>query len=253
MTRQDIYDKVQVFLVDNAAAPSAWRAGLVRTLTDELEAAGCDRSRYWTLTMRHPALLRKSAKRFSIGDILADFIMNVDEVAERSAEYPVHGPEREFREESKRMACESLLRTERAEEYAPGTVYEDTFTVNNPVESALFDVPPNMSAEELRGELTAIQRHPDDFIARYADNGAWNREDTVRQRTALEVRAAIVRLDMRRVRVCAVCGNAFYSHKPQYGRVKVCDVMPHRKRRLYSVCEVARDNELARIRKQKAS
>ncbi|MEC0167476.1 hypothetical protein, partial [Paenibacillus graminis] len=146
-----------------------------------------------------------------------------------------------------------LLRSDCAEGYAPGTVYEDTFTANNPVESALFDAPPNMTADELRGELTAIQRHPDDFIARYADGSAWNRDETVKQRTAVEVRAAVVRLDMRRVRVCAVCGNAFYSHKPQYGRVKVCDVMPHRKRPRFSVCEVARDNELARIRKHKVA
>lgn len=253
MTRKDIYEKVQKFLVENADAPSVWRAGLVRTLTDELDAAGCDHARYWTLTMRHPALLRKSAKQFSIGDILADFIMNIDEVAERSAEYPVHGPEREYRQEEQRMTRELLLRSERAEGYAPGTVYEDTFAVSNPVESALFDALPNMTADELRAELTAIQRHPDDFIARYADGSVWNRAESRKWRTPADVREAIERLDMRRIRVCAVCGNAFYSHSPQYGRVKACDVMPHLKRREMSACQVAQDNALALLRKRKAA
>lgn len=252
ITRQEIYDKVKAFIIDNKDAPTAWRSELVRKLTDELEAVGCDRGRYWTLTMRHPALLRKSAEQFSIGDILADYIMNIDEVEERSAEYPVHGPEREFREEVKRTARESLLRTERGEDYEPGTVYEDTFNKSKPVEDALFEPCPNMTADELRTELADIQRNSADFVQRYANGSAWNREDTQKKRTPANVRDAVMRLDLRRIRLCTVCGNAFYAHSPQYGRVKVCDVVAHLKRRDMSVCQVARDNALNLMRKRSA-
>ncbi|NJJ38402.1 hypothetical protein [Paenibacillus apii] len=252
ITRQEIYDKVKSFIIEHKDAPTAWRPELVRTLTDELAAAGCDRSRYWSLTMRHPALLRKSAKQFSIGDILADYIMNIDEVAERSAEYPVHGPEREYRDANRREAYESLLRTDRGEDYEPGTVYEDAFNSGNPVESVLFDAAPNMTAEELRGELASIQRSPADFVQRYADGGDWNRRDSEKKRTPANVLDAIQALDLRRVKACIVCGNAFYSHSPQPGRVKVCDIMPHPQQKGKFVCQVTRDNALALLRKRAA-
>ncbi|MNN01060.1 hypothetical protein D3C81_1136670 [compost metagenome] len=245
LSKKEVFGKIQRFVIEHKHAPTTWRSELVRQLTDELSAAGCPQSAYWTLKMRHPALLRKSAKLHTIGDILADFIMNIDEVAERRAEYPVHGPEREYREDIKRVACESSLVTERTEEYEAGTVLEVTFNVGNPVETALFGESVDMTAAELTARLTEIQRNPDGFINGYADGSAWNRKETVKRRTPENVREAIRRLDMRRVRTCLVCKNAFYSHSKQPGRAKICDIAPHPDKPGKYVCQVKRDQMLA--------
>ncbi|MDU7472109.1 MAG: hypothetical protein E7L01_01930 [Paenibacillus macerans] len=253
MTRKETYEAVQKFLIENKDTPTAWRAELVRQFTDELFEKGCPRLAFWTWRMANPALLRKGAPHQTIGDILADYIMNIREIPERKAEYPVHGPEFEYRGALRRQALESQLLTERPDEGDPEErgIYEDTFITDRPVESALFDETVTMAAEHLIGMLSQIKRNPESFIRKYANGGAWNRDNTVKRRTPENVRAAIEALDMRRVRTCVVCGNAFYSHSPQPGRVKLCEIMVHPQFKAKFFCQVERDRALAVLRKHK--
>lgn len=253
MTRKETYEAVQKFLIENKDTPTAWRAELVRQFTDELFEKGCPRLAFWTWRMAHPALLRKGAPHQTIGDILADYIMNIREIPERKAEYPVHGPEFEYRGALRRQALESQLLTERPDEGDPEErgIYEDTFITDRPVESALFDETVTMAAEHLIGMLSQIKRNPAAFIWKYADGSAWNRSNTVKRRTAENVRAAIEALDMRRVRTCVFCGNAFYSHSKQPGRVKLCDIMVHPQYKKKYFCKVERNRALSLIGKRK--
>ncbi|WP_427052378.1 hypothetical protein [Paenibacillus sp. TC-CSREp1] len=255
-SKTEVLKKIQEFVIEHKDAPSAWRPELVRQLTDELEQGGVQRQLYWMWKMRHPSLLKKSAAYQTIGDILADFIMNIGEVAEREVEYPVRGAEKAYREEVRSNGREVLLRFERSElnpDYQPrGTVFEDAIPQTNSVEDVLYGERTDMSEEELTGILTSVKQHPREFIGQYADGSPWNRETVDKRRSAENIGEALARIDMRRVRVCKVCGNAFYSHSAQPGRVKVCDILLHYKQKPKSVCQVERDRLLAKIRKVKA-
>ncbi|MNW56148.1 hypothetical protein D3C74_338520 [compost metagenome] len=83
------------------------------------------------------------------------------------------------------------------------------------------------------------------FVLKYADGSAWSREDSIKRRTTENVRQAIERIDIRRVRMCEVCGNAFYSHSAQPGRVKMCDIMVHPQHKKKYFCQVERNRTLA--------
>lgn len=253
MTRKEARKAVWEFIVKNSDTPTSWRAELVRQFTDELFEKGCPRLAFWTWKMTHPALIRKGAPHQTIGDILADYIMNIREIPERKAEHPVHGPEHNHREALKRSALESQLLTERPgeDDSVEIVVYEDTFITDRPVEAALFDEPATMTGDELIGHLTRIQRNPEAFIQKYADGSAWNRENTIKRRTPENVRLAIDTLNFRRVRTCVFCGNAFYSHSKQPGRVKLCEIMIHPLDKTKFFCQKERDRALAVIRKHK--
>jgi hypothetical protein len=256
ITKTEVLKKIQEFVIEHKAAPTAWRPELVRQLTDELEQGGVEQRLYWMWKMRHPSLLKKSAAYQTIGDILADFIMNIGEVAEREVEYPVRGAEKTYREEVRSNGRDVLLRFERSElnpDYQPrGTVFEDAIPHTNSVEDALYGESMDMSEGELTGLLTAVKKEPREFIVQYADGGPWNRETVDKRRSTENVGEALARVDLRRVRVCKVCGNAFYTHSAQPGRVKVCDILPHYKQKPKSICQVERDRLLAKIRKVKA-
>ncbi|GIP54746.1 hypothetical protein [Paenibacillus vini] len=252
MTRKEARKAVWEFIVKNSDTPTAWRAELVRQFTEDLFAKGCPRLAFWTWKMTHPALIRKGAAHQTIGDILADYIMNVREVPERKEEFPVSGPERNHREALKRRALESRLLTERPDEGDPIEIgiYEDTFITDRPVEAALFDESVAMTGDELIGRLTRIKRHPEAFIRTYADGSAWNRENTVKRRTPENVRLAINTLNYRRVRTCVFCGNAFYSHSKQPGRVKMCEIMVHPQYKEKYFCQVERNRAQTKFNKQ---
>lgn len=171
--KADVLKKIQDFVIQNNEAPTAWRSELVRNLTDELESEGVTRALYWMWRMRHPSLLRKSAAYQTIGDILADFIMNVGEVAERLSEYPVRGAEKRYREEVRSNERELLLRYDRSDhdsDYCPrGTIFADSIAMTNSVEDVLFFERTDMTAEELTEMLASTQRDPSDVIEQYAD------------------------------------------------------------------------------------
>lgn len=252
--KEDALKKIQNFIIENKDVPTAWRSELVRGLTEELESEGFEPALYTLWKMKHPALLRKGATPQTIGEILADFILNISEVAERKVEYPVLGPERAHRNEKRREARELLIRFEREDDsdyQPPGTVYEDAFVDDNPVEDQLFGERCEMSAEELTDRLETIKRSPSAFIGKYADGTEWNRETPDKRRTIGNVAAAINGIDIRRVKMCLVCGNAFYSHSKQPGRVKVCDIIIHLEFKPKTQCQVTRDKALAILRKRK--
>lgn len=263
--QEDVIRKVARFLIDNAGASIENRIRLVTTLAEEILSditeAGGDRDRLCVWKMRHPELMKKSdASLYTISDVLADFIMDIDQVAERAAEYPVSNAERSYREEAKRNKKEKSLILDEDESdaesgwpkaFKPGCVSESALTLDNPVERTLFGERRDMSAEELASELSAIQRKPAKFIRRYADGNAWNRQDSIRRRTAENVAEAIERLELRRVRSCTVCGNGFYVHSRRVGGQKICDVMPHPRKKTVTFCQYEQDKALSRRRSQR--
>lgn len=265
--KSDITKRVAEFVIENKRVARDERPELVRILTEEIVLqiveAGGDRDRLGVWEMRHPDLLKKKgARMYSIADVLADYIMDIDQVDEHYAEYPVYNAEKEYRDNKEREKTEVSLILDKESEgndggewpakKAKGVISENSITHNNSIEDVLFDGI-SMSAKELAANLTQIKKRPDAFIRRYADGSAWNRTNDSKRRTPINVRHAIERIELRRVRKCVVCGNGFYSHSKQPGRQNACDVMNHPKNKKMSVCQHTRDRMLSRERNRRTN
>lgn len=264
--KSDITKRVAKFIIENKHATRNERAELVRVLTEEILGqiveAGGDRDRLSIWMMRHPDLLKKNARMYSVADVLADFIMDIDQVDEHYAEYPVYNAEKEYRDNKEREQLEMSLILDKESEgndggewptkKAKGVISENSITPDNSIEDVLFD-DSSMSAKELAAKLTRIKERPDAFIRKYADGSAWNRTNGSKRRTPINVRHAIERIEVRRVRECIVCGNGFYSHSKQPGRQNTCDVMNHPKNKKMSVCQHTRDRMLSRERNRRTN
>jgi hypothetical protein len=242
--RNAAIQKVIGFLTEHKDAPREIRGELARELTDQLlEKDGCTPVDLQTWTMLHPDLIRKSsARRYGILEVLADFILDVDMIAERSAEYPITNAEADLYRDKKRKRHERyLILDEHVSESdpdappPPGTIYEHAFNTGNPVEAALFNVQPSgqMTVEALRDLIRKIKTNPEPYVRKYADGSAWNADRPEKRRTKRAVRAAIRALDERRVRTCRVCRNGFYSRNGRF----VCDVVRSREDPSKSLCD----------------
>ncbi|WP_025717899.1 hypothetical protein [Paenibacillus sp. 1-18] len=86
------------------------RVMIVDVVTSTLLAAGRSRKKLAAQAYRHPMTRRKNyLSRFSILEILADFIIKADMVAERTASHPVKNADAEFYREQQRKKHEISL------------------------------------------------------------------------------------------------------------------------------------------------
>lgn len=166
----------------------------------------------------HPATrLKQKARKCTVAEILADYIMGVSANAEKGEVYPVESPDKAVRGEFKRKEVERALIFEydyddHILEAMSGdhTITEWALGLDNSVEAQLFANVPQ-TVVDFRRELERVKANPLRYATKFEALG-YNRAETVRR---------IRRLDMKRVRECVVCGNAFYAHDT---RRVICDM-----------------------------
>jgi hypothetical protein len=243
---------VHEFWRTHANAPPAWRNQLVEQFLADLTEKGVNLT---APIMRHPKTYRKSFRRYSVLDIMADFLLDVDQVAERSQDYPVWNAEKALREERRQQKSElSIIFDEELDdnydEYTRPPSYsilEHAFNKRNPIEELFFAEPRADTVEELTQLITEVKANEDYYVNKYADpNKPWNQTITDKKRTAKNVRKAIRSLDVTRVRECRVCGGAFYAHDR---RRWICDVQPYPRVKRLSCCEYKNLRNQQEIRK----
>ncbi|SFP99310.1 hypothetical protein [Salibacterium halotolerans] len=181
-------------------------------------------------TMRHPKLTKKGAESELI-NVITDYLLDVDQVAERSEDYPVYNAETEWRQEGARKENERTLMLdgeagdmdeEWPAAFDPYSINEDKMAhaLDNPVEDELFPKDNASDPDSLIALIDTAKQNP----RKYA-GGSRGAES--------EVRVKIRRLDTDRVRVCECCGQAYYAHDLKQ---KYCDVMRSFKQPAFSHC-----------------
>jgi len=189
--------------------------------------------------MMHPDTKRKDFKRSrSIADIMADFILDISQVDERKQEYPIENAEKAFRENLKRQKLERSIvfqsESDRdsgrlGEDYRtpPYSVEEYTFNTRNPIEDRLFKEDKAETVEALSEKIFHVKKFREFYVATYSD------EMPEKGRNRKDVRVAIKKLDLTKVKMCRTCGGSFYAH--YRGRID-CDIQQDNIKNL-STCE----------------
>ncbi|KAB2332927.1 hypothetical protein [Bacillus mesophilum] len=168
--------------------------------------------------IRHPATRKRERSRScTVADVLADFIMRVDQVAERQQEYPVTNPDRSVRDDRDRMQKErSIFFQYEMDAMVEGDVMPSGLVTelqlaDDSIEDILFaEVAPDIEA--FRQELRRVKQNAEFYTTTLAEKYGYQRKDVLRR---------IRKLDLSRVRECKVCGSAFYAH--DYRR-HICDM-----------------------------
>lgn len=200
--------------------------------------------------IKHPATARKEFQRLcTVAEVLADFILRVDQNAEKSADYPILNRDAEVRrEESRRNRERSIVfeseydngASDMAEgqsyQLPPYSVLERDLTIENSIEDELFaETPPTVEA--FQQQLGKVKRNARKVARKYEEQG-YSYADALRR---------IRRLDVSRVRECVECGQAFYAHDL---RRYVCDLQHGRtekgERSELSTCELHADQRRSR-------
>lgn len=201
--------------------------------------------------IRHPATARKVKQRnYTVAEVLADFVMRVDQVVEKEEMYPIFNQDTEIRREGIRRDRERSIIFESeydqavaevSESKTPGATYrkppysidESNFNNENPVESVLF-ADPKPTVESFRRQLAKVKRQAARYATRYTGMG-YDYADTVRR---------IRRLDLERIRECLECGQPFYAHDL---RRQLCDLQHGKtekgERSESSMCELLADKQ----------
>lgn len=222
--------------------------------------------------LRHPATrLKDFSRSYTIEEILADFILCIEQVAERTAEYPINGVEKVFRDTVKdrgRLAGIYSQDEEDMNEMADGehlrqtglprinessmskydlseySVIEKQSKVGEPVYNVEAD---DVAIRKFQRILMNEKKKAVGYARLYANDG-YDYKDTLRR---------IKKLDVSRVRTCVECGNVFYAHDRrryicdlQYGIIKDKFTGKWRRSEL-SHCEV--ENAKIRSGKQRES
>lgn len=196
--------------------------------------------------MRHPVTRKKSARFVCISDIITDYLLDVDQVAERSEEYPIENPDRQARRENTQRVSELSLVMDSGspddDSYRtpPYSIEERALNGRDPIADIFFAEATAESAEELTALLQEVKANEDYYVNKYADESPWNAEQPDKKRTIKEVRKAIREIETNRVRECKECGGAFYAHdrrrhicdmqKYPGSKESACEVKNHRKR-----------------------
>lgn len=190
--------------------------------------------------MRHPFIRKKSIVLYCIHDILTDWLLAVDQVAERSKEYPIENADkRANREKHERVNVYSLVlegAKQDEEEYRtpPYSIEERTISTRNPIEDIFFAEDTYKTIEALSDRILHVKKFREFYVTTYSV------EMPEKCRSREEVDKAIRKLDITKVKECEICGGAFYAHyrgrihcdtqKYPQKKLAACEVKAHRKR-----------------------
>lgn len=214
------------FLKSNKDAPFSIRKLLVVYFLEEWK----EKVDIFRPIMRHPVTRKKSARFVCISDIMTDFLLDVDQVAERSEEYPIENPDKQARRENAQRANELslVMDSERQDDdnyrMPPYSIDERALNGRDPIADIFFAEGTAESVEELITLLQEVKVNEDYNVNKYADESPWNAEQPDKRRTIKNVRKAIREIEINRVRECKECGGAFYAHDR---RRHICDVQKY--------------------------
>lgn len=206
--------------------------------------------------IRHPQTRKKQFARTATPlEVLADFMLNVDAVEERTKEFPIKSAESSFRQEQQRKKTEqsiyfqsesdadheiALSRMRKQGYIAPPLPSNSISEVDligdiSEVEEELFREEPE-SVKSFRRLLRKVKRNPKKYALKYESKG-YDYQKTIKN---------IRKLDDSRVKECFICGEPFYAHDK---RRIICDlqhgIVGDGKRSEQSMCEVIYARERA--------
>lgn len=183
--------------------------------------------------IRHPATkIRALERSYTVGEVLADFIMRVDQVAERMAEYPVANQDSNVNGANKRKQVERAIFFQEDEDIAEEkddtrvpaySVRESEIILDNSIEDILF-AETTPTVERFRGELRKVKKYAEFYATSFAEDYGYPKQEALRR---------IKRLDLSRVRECEICSGAFY---PTDLRQRYCDCQQNPDEKL-STCQ----------------
>lgn len=224
------------FLLSHKDAPPNVRKVLVTYFIDEWK----HKVSLTREIMRHPVIRKKSMKLYSIHDILTDWLLDIDQVAERTHEYPIENADKRARvEKHVRKNVYSLVLDgvrQDDEEYRtpPYSVEESSLDAQDPIEDIFFSDSTLSTVDELRERLLHVKKFREFYVTTYSS------EMPEKGRSREAVDKAIRKLDVTKVKQCDTCGGAFYAY--YRGRIhcdiqkypgsekSACEVIAHRKR-----------------------
>lgn len=202
--------------------------------------------------IRHPQTRKKQFGRTATPlEVLADFMLNVDAIEERTQEYPIKSAESSFRHEMQRKKTEQSIyfqdEYDADHEIALSQMHQrgyitPTMPSNSVSESELIGYASEVEAEFFREEPQSVQsfrrilrnvkRNPKKYALRFEAKGRSYKETIERIR----------KLDDSRVKACYICREPFYAHDK---RRIICDLQQgivgegtNAKRSKQSMCEV---------------
>ncbi|QKE72130.1 hypothetical protein HPK19_04655 [Arthrobacter citreus] len=229
---EEVIKAVHQFWTDHKDAPSEWRSQLVENFTKEWE----DRVNLSKPIMKHPSLRLKSYRRsYSVLEILTDFILDIKQVAEWKEEYPLYNAEKEYRTE--RQDESKILYIADKEEESRGLSYtvSQEKIMSRSIEDILFAEYTAESVPELTALILTAKQLEDIYVIKYEDpTRNWNEDNHLKKRTATNIKRAIRKLDVNRVKECKECGGAFYANDL---RQIVCDSQRVKENEL-SMCQI---------------
>jgi hypothetical protein len=187
--------------------------------------------------MRHPSTRKRESRLYCVHDIITDYLLDVDQVAERVQEYPLENADKRAR---RPQELAIILDGNETEKLQPFSVEENAFNGLDPIEELFFAESRAETVAELAVLLQEVKENEMYYVNKYADETAWNEKQPEKKRTIKNVRAAIRGLQLARLRECKVCGGAFYAHdlrrvvcdaqKFPKSSESACEIKSHRKR-----------------------
>lgn len=237
--KNDLIMAVTKFWTDHSkAAPQQWRNQLVEQFTEQWIDADL-----YSPIMKHPESKRKDSRKYSVLDILADFLLNADQVAERKEEYPVQNPNKRAKVENEIETTQLGIATEGDYDedtgmLPPFTIDEAKLTSNDPIKEIFFAESCAKSVAEFKELVEHVKEYRNYYVATYVE------EMPEKGRDRRQTMEAIRKMDVERVRECPECGGAFYAHDL---RRHVCDLQKYPNRQK-SACEVNNKRKTQKMR-----
>lgn len=193
--------------------------------------------------IRHPATkLKRFNRELTVGEVLADFILRIDQVEEREAEYPVNNPDRERNTTQKREVVERSIFfqgwEDEIEKVPAYSVTESDFEQANSIEDVLFpNQDPSPTVSKFIARLRHVKKYANFYATSFAEEYKYDKADAKKR---------IRRLDLSRVRECQICGGAFYAHDL---RLRNCDCQQEGSEKLSTCQKIAKKTaDLMRIK-----
>lgn len=161
----------------------------------------------------HPMNLLKrryDEPAITVAEVLADFIMRVDIVAERDEDYPILNAEGELTRADQRAEHETGLYSDDVDAEAGERVPYGVITEAEAI-AQLYTPREPATVEQFTAELARVKKYAEFYATSLAEEYGYKKCDVLQK---------IKGLRLERVKKCKICGGGFY---PKNIRREVCD------------------------------
>lgn len=161
----------------------------------------------------HPMLHLKSRydqPQVTVQEVLADFLLRADMVAERNEEYPIQNAEGELAHADNRADREIGLFSDDIDTEAGERTPYGTMTDAEAI-AQMYTPRAPVTIKQLTAELARVKMYADFYATTFNEEYGHDKTDVLRR---------IKSLRLERIKTCVVCDGAFY---PRDVRRQVCD------------------------------